>query len=90
MECVQWKKELARASGNEKEHTGKFQEQEQTKSRNEMRKPSKKVRCTLLNGSVWSTEKMYMRRYKGAFVTTFSGIEHRMRKEAMEEQFNKR
>ena len=42
----------------------------------------------MLNGSAWSTEKKYMRRYKGAF-DIFFGIELGLRKEEMEEQFNK-
>ena len=53
-----------------------------------MRKEEKRFRCTLLNGSAWSTEKKYMRRYKGTF-DIFFGIEHRLRKEEMEEQLNK-
>ena len=53
-----------------------------------MRKEEKRLRCTLLNGSVWSTEKKYMRRYKGK-CAIFFGIEHRLRQEEMEEQFNK-
>ena len=39
--------------------------QEEGKDRKEMQKKSRMVRCTLLNGSVWSTEKNYMRRCKG-------------------------
>ena len=39
---------------------------------------SKMIRRTLLNGSAWSTEKKYMRRYKGTFAVFF-GIEHRLR-----------
>ena len=42
----------------------------------------------MLNGSAWSTEMKYMDRYKGTF-DIFFGIEHRMKKEEMEEQFNK-
>ena len=45
-----------------------------------MKKETKLLRCTLLNGSAWSTEKKYMRRYKGTF-DIFFGIEHRLRKE---------
>ena len=44
--------------------------------------------CALLNGSAWSTERKYMRRYKGT-LDVFFGIEHRLRKEEMEEQFNR-
>ena len=33
--------------------------------RTKMKKEAKLLRCTLLNGSVWSTERKYMRRYKG-------------------------
>ena len=46
------------------------------------------VRCTLLKGSTWSTERKYMRRFQGAF-DIFFGVDNRMRKEEMEEQFNK-
>ena len=46
------------------------------------------LRCTLLNGSAWSTEGKYMRRYKGKCDILF-GIEHRLRKEEMEEQNNR-
>ena len=53
-----------------------------------MEKEAKLLRCTLLNGSAWSTERKYMRRYKGK-CDIFFWIEHRMRKEEMEEQFNK-
>ena len=51
--------------------------------RTEMRKEEKRLKCTLLNGSAWSTEKKYMRRYKGTF-DIFFGIEHRLGKEDME------
>ena len=54
----------------------------------EMRKGEKRLKCTLLNGSAWSTEKKFLRRYKGTF-GIFFGIEHRLRKEEMEEQLNK-
>ena len=53
-----------------------------------MRKEAKMLRCTLLYGSVWSTEKKYMRSCTGKFDIIF-GIEHRLRKEEMEEQLNK-
>ena len=33
----------------------------------ETRKEEKRLRCTLLNGSAWSTEKKCMRRYNGTF-----------------------
>ena len=54
-----------------------FQEERQTKSvscrwkqpkgedRANMKKEAKLLRCTLLNGSAWSTERKYMRRYEG-------------------------
>ena len=54
-----------------------------------MRTAPKRIRCTLLNGSAWSTEKKYMRRCKGAFDIFFC-IEHRMREEKMEEHNNKK
>ena len=53
-----------------------------------MRKEEKNLRCALLNGSASSTERKYMRRCKGTF-DVFLGIEHRLRKEEMEEQFNR-
>ena len=53
-----------------------------------MRKEEKRLKCTLPNGSAWSTEKKCLRRYEGTF-DIFFGIEHRLRKEEMEEQFNK-
>ena len=56
--------------------------------RTEMRKEEKSLKCTLLNGSAWSTEKKYMRTNKGTF-DIFFGIEHRLRKDEIEEQFYK-
>ena len=56
--------------------------------RAEMKKEAKLLRCTWLNGSAWSTERKYMRRYKGK-CDIFFGIEHRLRKEEMEEQLHK-
>ena len=53
----------------------------------EMKKEVQFLRCTLLNGSEWSTEKKYMRRYKGKR-DVFMVIEHRLKGE-MEEQFNR-
>ena len=88
MERAQWKKEVARDSWDGKGDKGKFQEQERTKSRNEMRTPSRKVRCTLLSGSAWSTERKYTRRYTSTFKHIF-GTEHKMRNEEKEEQSNK-
>ena len=41
------------------------------------------------NGPAWSTEKKYMRRYKGK-CDIFFGIEHRLRKEEVEEQCQRR
>ena len=62
--------------------------QEESKDRQEMQKESRMVRCTFLFGSVWCIEKKVMRRYKGTF-DIFFGVEHRMREEEMEDQFNK-
>ena len=39
--------------------------------RTEMRKEEKRLRCALLDGSAWSTEKKYMRRYTGTFDILF-------------------
>ena len=46
------------------------------------------LRCTLLNGSAWSAERKYMRIYKGK-CDIFFGIEHRLMRKEMVEQFNK-
>ena len=56
--------------------------------RTEMKEEAQLLRCTLLNGSAWNTERKYMRRYRGKCVIIF-GIEHRLKEEEMEEQFNK-
>ena len=62
--------------------------QPKEEDRKERKKAAKVLRCTLLNRSAWSTEKKCMRRYKGKCEILF-GIEHILRKEEMEEQFNK-
>ena len=62
--------------------------QEEGKNRSEMQKKLKMVRCALLNGSAWSTDRKYMRRYRGTFDVLFE-IGHRIRREELEEQFNK-
>ena len=56
--------------------------------RTKLKKEARLSRCTLLNGSASSTERKHMRRYKGK-CDIFFGIEHRLRKEEMEEQFNR-
>ena len=61
--------------------------QPKREDRAEMKKEAKLLRCTLLNGSAWSTERKNMRRYVG--MCDDFGVEHRSRKEKMEEQFNK-
>ena len=62
--------------------------QSKGEDRTEMKKEAKLLRCTLSNGSAWSTERKYMRRYRGK-CDVFFGTEHRMRKEEMEEQLTK-
>ena len=52
------------------------------------KKRAELLRCILLCGSAWSTERKYMRRYTGK-CDIFFGTEHRLRKEEVEEQFNK-
>ena len=42
-----------------------------------MKKEARLLRCTLLNGSAWSTKRKYMRRHKGR-CDIFFGIEHRL------------
>ena len=51
-------------------------------------KEARVLRCTLLNGSAWSTEKKYLKRYKEK-CDIFFGIEQRLVKEEMEEKFNR-
>ena len=62
------------------EATPKMWMQPTGEDRSEMKKEARVLRCTLLNGSAWITEKQHMRRYKGK-CDIFSGIEHRLRKE---------
>ena len=66
----------------------KFQEKDKGKAVARCENQPKTVRCTLLHGSAWRTERKYLRRYRGTF-DIFFGNEHRMRREEMEEQFNK-
>ena len=49
------------------------------KNREEMWKTAKKVRCALLDSSVWSTEKKYRGMVEKAFSSSFFEIEHRMK-----------
>ena len=59
------------------EQKGKYQREwkrSQGVDLNEMRKEENNLRCALLNGSAWSTERKYMRRCKGTS-GVFFGIE---------------
>ena len=64
--------------------------QEEGKDRKETQKESGMVRCILLNGSAWTTEKReeVHEKVQGIF-DIFFGVEHKMSKEEMEEQFTK-
>ena len=57
-------------------------------NRTEIKKEAKRLRCTLLNGSAWSTERKHMRRNRCECDILF-GMEHRLRKEEMGSQCNK-
>ena len=70
------------------EATSKRWRQSIGKDRTEMKKEARRLRCTLLNGSALSTQKKFLRRYTGK-CDIFFGLEHRLRKEEMEEQFNR-
>ena len=70
------------------EETPKMWKQPKGEDRTEMKKEARVLVCTVLNGSAWSTEKKYLSRYKGK-CEMFFGVEHRLRKEEMEEQFNR-
>ena len=70
------------------EETPQRWRQPKGEDRIEMRKEEKRLKCTLQNGSAWSTEKKCTRRHKSTFDILF-GIEHRLRKDEMEEQLNK-
>ena len=70
------------------EETPQVWRQPKGEDRTEMKKEAQLLRCTLLNGSAWSTARKNMRRYNGKS-DIFMGIEHRLRKEEMEEQFNR-
>ena len=56
-----------RTVGLKKKTEGSFSNKEEARTGVKIQKPAKAVRCTLLNGSAWCTEKKYMRRYRGAF-----------------------
>ena len=73
---------LAKTKLPKRAATGQMVEQGRGKSRSEMQKPSNTVSASncALRGS-------NMRRYKGT-IDIFFGIEHRMRREDMEEEFN--
>ena len=62
--------------------------QPEGEDRTDMKKRGRAVEVHVVNGSAWSKERKYMRRYKGKRAVFF-GVEHRMRKEEMEEQFDK-
>ena len=85
--CLNVKVKRRKAVGRRLDDKIRFQQKE-GQHRSELEKASKTVRCTFWNGSVLCTERKYMRRNKGTF-EIFFGIEHRMRKEDMEEHFNK-
>ena len=68
--------------------TDKRSFQLEKENRSEIQKASETVRCTLFDGSARNTERKYMRRYRSAW-DIFFGIEHMMRREDVEEQFNK-
>ena len=50
-----------------------------------MKKETRRLRCTLLSGSAWSAGEDTKES-----AISFFGIEHRLRKEEMEEQFQQR
>ena len=70
------------------EETPQRWRQPKGEDRTEMKTEARAVRCALLNGSARSTEKKYMRRYKGKR-DIFFGMEHRLSKEEIAEWFNK-
>ena len=64
----------------QEEQNGKYQREWKLSKgvdRNELRKEEENLRCAVLDGSAWSTERKYMRRYKGTFEVFFE-IEHRL------------
>ena len=71
-----------------RERAPKRWKQPKGEDRNDMKKEVGALRCTLLNGSTWSTERKCMRRYTGK-CDIFLEIEHRLRMEKIEEQFNR-
>ena len=76
MKDGQWKKQITRGSWY-----GKRQGQN-PRIGEKCEQSVKMVRCVVLNGSAWSTEKKHMN-------SIFFGIEHKTRKYEMEEQINK-
>ena len=84
----------AAGSSGKKEADGQRREvpqrwrQPRGEDRTEMKIDANLLGCALVNGSTWSTKRKYMRRYKGK-CDIFFGIKHRLRKEEMEEPFNR-
>ena len=58
-------------------------------SKSEALKPATTMICLLLNGLPWSKENLYMERCKSTYDIIF-GIERRLRREDMEDKFNKK
>ena len=63
-------------------------QQEKGENRGDIQTSPNTVRCALLSGSAWCTERKYIGRCRGTFDMCFE-IEHRITKEEMKEQFNK-
>ena len=71
-----WQHQEVQVEGNRwAEEISQRWKQRKGEDRAEMKKEAKLLRCTLLNGSAWSTERKYMRRYK---------VEEQFNKEATE------
>ena len=72
--CKKCKCRLENTDGRRKLYKGGGSQKGE--DRTEMKKETRVLRCTFLSGSAWSTERKYMRRFKGK-CDIFFGIEHR-------------
>ena len=82
MEVSSGRRKLRQTLGMKKKTRSRSRNRPLPRARHTCEKTANRFRCVLWNGSAWSTEKKYMKGYKGTF-DIFFGIEHRMRKEEM-------
>ena len=90
MAAAHWERDMVSNGWDGKKDEGKFQEQRRKKDWSEIQKASKAVSCAL---SEWwvlrGARRRSTREGTQVVLISFYGIEQRMRKEEMVEQFNR-